>query len=101
MEILCSSHIFQYVIVNIITKGPFKNPFLSFTKNLHVLFRIAAFSALGLEYNVWQNFLNVREETKLATNQDDAPHQVVWFNYYTVLTLGFDCSINLSMLYCT
>jgi hypothetical protein len=37
MEILCSSHIFQYVIVNIITKGPFKNTFLSFTKNLHVV----------------------------------------------------------------
>jgi hypothetical protein len=50
-----------------------------------MLFRIAAFSALGLEYNVWQNFLNVQEETKLATNQDDAPHRVVWFNSYTIL----------------
>jgi hypothetical protein len=43
-----------------------------------MLFRIAAFSAFGIGVQRMAKFLEcTREEAKLATNQDDAPHRVV------------------------
>jgi hypothetical protein len=92
MEILCSSHIFQYVIVNIITKGPFKNTFLSFTKNLHV---VSDSSILGFGIGV-QRMAKFLE----CTGGNETGHESGWCTTSSCLfSLLYNLDIGIWLLY--